>query len=56
VASGGRLDWNGLRDGARVEDWRRIGQDDDGGRVTALHYAVRAGCKPVASQGGVEYP
>ena len=33
-----------LRDGARVEDWRRIGQDDDGGRVTALHHAVRARC------------
>jgi truncated hemoglobin YjbI len=32
-----------LRFGARVDDRRQVGQDDDGGRATALHYASRAG-------------
>jgi ankyrin repeat protein len=32
-----------LRHGARVDDRREIGQDNDGGRATALHYAARAG-------------
>jgi truncated hemoglobin YjbI/ankyrin repeat protein len=32
-----------LRHGARVEDKRLIGQGNDGGRATALHYAAKAG-------------
>jgi truncated hemoglobin YjbI/ankyrin repeat protein len=32
-----------LRHGARVDDRREVGQDNDAGRATALHYAVRAG-------------
>jgi ankyrin repeat protein len=32
-----------LRHGARVDDRRLTGQRSDGGRATALHYAVRAG-------------
>ena len=32
-----------LRYGARVDDRRRVGQDNDGGRATALHYAAKAG-------------
>jgi truncated hemoglobin YjbI/ankyrin repeat protein len=32
-----------LRHGARVEDKRLTGQDSDGGRATALHYAAKAG-------------
>ncbi|HEV7664810.1 MAG TPA: ankyrin repeat domain-containing protein, partial [Chloroflexota bacterium] len=32
-----------LRHGARVDDRRLVGQDNDGGRATALHYAVKAG-------------
>lgn len=32
-----------LRYGARVDDRREVGQDDDGGRATALHYAAKAG-------------
>lgn len=32
-----------LRYGARVDDRRGVGQDHDGGRATALHYAAKAG-------------
>jgi ankyrin repeat protein len=32
-----------LRHGARVDDRRLTGQDNDGGRATALHYAAKAG-------------
>jgi truncated hemoglobin YjbI/ankyrin repeat protein len=32
-----------LRHGARVDDKRLIGQGNDGGRATALHYAAKAG-------------
>jgi truncated hemoglobin YjbI/ankyrin repeat protein len=32
-----------LRHGARVDDRRLVGQDADGGRATALHYAAKAG-------------
>jgi ankyrin repeat protein len=32
-----------LRHGARVEDKRLVGQGNDGGRATALHYAAKAG-------------
>jgi truncated hemoglobin YjbI len=32
-----------LRNGARVDDRRLTGQDNDGGRGTALHYAAKAG-------------
>jgi ankyrin repeat protein len=32
-----------LRHGARVDDRRLVGQDNDGGRATALHYAAQAG-------------
>jgi hemoglobin len=32
-----------LRHGARVDDRRLIGQANDGGRATALHYAAKAG-------------
>src|SRR5262249_37443815 len=32
-----------LRHGARVNDRRLVGQGNDGGRATALHYAARAG-------------
>lgn len=32
-----------LRHGARVDDRRQVGQNNDGGRATALHYATRAG-------------
>ena len=32
-----------LRHGARVDDRRLAGQDADGGRATALHYAAKAG-------------
>jgi truncated hemoglobin YjbI len=32
-----------LRFGARVDDRRMVGQDNDGGRATALHYAAKAG-------------
>ena len=32
-----------LRYGARVDDRRQVGQDNDGGRATAMHYAARAG-------------
>jgi truncated hemoglobin YjbI len=32
-----------LRHGARVTDRRLVGQSADGGRATALHYAVKAG-------------
>jgi len=32
-----------LRHGARVDDKRLIGQGNDGGHVTALHYAAKAG-------------
>jgi truncated hemoglobin YjbI/ankyrin repeat protein len=32
-----------LQHGARVDDRRQVGQDNDGGRATALHYAARAG-------------
>jgi hypothetical protein len=32
-----------LRHGARVSDKRLVGQGKDGGRATALHYAVKAG-------------
>ena len=32
-----------LRHGARVDDKRVTGQRTDGGRATALHYAVKAG-------------
>jgi hemoglobin len=32
-----------LRHGARVDDRRLVGQDNDGGRATALHYAAKAG-------------
>src|SRR5262245_27766147 len=32
-----------LRHGARVDDRRLAGQDHDGGRATALHYAAKAG-------------
>jgi ankyrin repeat protein len=32
-----------LRYGARVDDRRMVGQDNDGGHATALHYAARSG-------------
>jgi truncated hemoglobin YjbI/ankyrin repeat protein len=32
-----------LRHGARVDDRRLVGQDAEGGRATALHYAAKAG-------------
>jgi truncated hemoglobin YjbI len=32
-----------LRHGARVDDKRLVGQGNDGGRATALHYAAKAG-------------
>jgi hypothetical protein len=32
-----------LRHGAHVDDKRIIGQDNDGGRASALHYAAKAG-------------
>lgn len=32
-----------LQHGARVDDRRQVGQNNDGGRATALHYAARAG-------------
>jgi ankyrin repeat protein len=32
-----------LRNGARADDRRLVGQDNDGGRATALHYASKAG-------------
>lgn len=32
-----------LRHGARANDRRLIGQNNDGGRATALHYAAKAG-------------
>ncbi len=32
-----------LRHGARVDDRRLTGQESDGGRATALHYAAKAG-------------
>jgi ankyrin repeat protein len=32
-----------LRHGARVDDRRLTGQENDGGRATALHYAAKAG-------------
>jgi truncated hemoglobin YjbI len=32
-----------LRHGARVDDRRLVGQDNDGGCATALHYAAKAG-------------
>jgi truncated hemoglobin YjbI/ankyrin repeat protein len=32
-----------LRHGARVDDRRLVGQGNDGGRATALHYAAKAG-------------
>jgi hemoglobin len=32
-----------LRHGARVEDMRLLGQGNDGGQATALHYAAKAG-------------
>jgi len=32
-----------LRHGARVDDRRQVGQNADGGRATALHYAAKAG-------------
>jgi truncated hemoglobin YjbI/ankyrin repeat protein len=32
-----------LRYGARVDDRRLVGQSNDGGRATALHYAAKAG-------------
>jgi ankyrin repeat protein len=32
-----------LRHGARVGDKRLVGQGNDGGRATALHYAAKAG-------------
>jgi hypothetical protein len=32
-----------LRHGAHVDDKRLTGQDNDGGRATALHYAAKAG-------------
>jgi truncated hemoglobin YjbI len=32
-----------LRHGARVDDRRLVGQNNDGGRATALHYAAKAG-------------
>jgi truncated hemoglobin YjbI len=32
-----------LRHGARVDDRRLVGEDNDGGHATALHYAAKAG-------------
>ncbi|MBV9894768.1 MAG: ankyrin repeat domain-containing protein [Chloroflexi bacterium] len=32
-----------LQHGARADDRRLVGQDNDGGRATALHYAAKAG-------------